>query len=107
MVSMLLENHGDVNLKTVLGSTPLHIAARSAHVDRRRCDLPDVCFILLKESVRACACVSVLLCVCRTHWSMENLRVQASLPVLVSSSNFRSHCTGFSSVCVPFVCPGV
>eukprot|EP00281_Chroomonas_sp_CCMP1168_P002466 CAMPEP_0206258126 /NCGR_PEP_ID=MMETSP0047_2-20121206/25742_1 /ASSEMBLY_ACC=CAM_ASM_000192 /TAXON_ID=195065 /ORGANISM="Chroomonas mesostigmatica_cf, Strain CCMP1168" /LENGTH=90 /DNA_ID=CAMNT_0053684827 /DNA_START=87 /DNA_END=356 /DNA_ORIENTATION=+ len=33
---MILEEGGNVNQKTVLGSTPLHIAAKAAHRDRDR-----------------------------------------------------------------------
>ena len=36
MVSMVLELGGDVNQTTVLGSTPLHIASKSSHKDRKR-----------------------------------------------------------------------
>lgn len=49
------------------------------------------------ESVRTYA--SVLLFVCRTRWLEEDLGVQASLPVLKSSSDFRSFCTGLFFEC--------
>ena len=36
MVSMIIAHRGDVNQKTAMGTTPLHMAANSSHVDRDR-----------------------------------------------------------------------